>query len=148
MILDIFCIAFAYYLGVVLITDSVYSLSNYYIRRLSNTIIVSVIVYQVVFHHHHIRRFAASLSLLRNRAQILHRQHRILHKCSAISHHLYNENSMEAQKRQEGIIKRLFSYQESAAGLNDRHAKDCFGDAQNAELIQTRIKFVLYFDCA
>ena len=50
MILDIFCIAFAYYLGVVLITDSVYSLSNYYIRRLSNTIIVSVIVYQVVFH--------------------------------------------------------------------------------------------------
>ncbi len=50
IMLDIFCIAFAYYLGVVLITDSVYSLSDYYIRRLCNTILVSVIVYQVIFH--------------------------------------------------------------------------------------------------
>jgi len=50
IILDILCIAFAYYLGVVLITDSVFKLEMYYVRRLTQTIIVSVIVYQIVFH--------------------------------------------------------------------------------------------------
>lgn len=50
IILDIFCIAFAYYMGVVLITDSVFKLEPYYVRRLTQTIIVSVIVYQIVFH--------------------------------------------------------------------------------------------------
>ena len=50
IILDILCIAFAYYLGVVLITDSVFKLEAYYVRRLTQTIIVSVIVYQIVFH--------------------------------------------------------------------------------------------------
>ncbi len=50
ILLDILCIAFAYYLGVVLITDSVFKLDYYYSRRLVQTIIVSVIVYQIVFH--------------------------------------------------------------------------------------------------
>ncbi len=50
VLMDIFCIAFAYYLGVVLITDTVFKLKPYYTERLSKTIIVSVIVYQLVFH--------------------------------------------------------------------------------------------------
>ena len=50
VLMDIFCIAFAYYLGVVLITDSVYNINEYYSLRLSKSILVSVIVYQIVFH--------------------------------------------------------------------------------------------------
>lgn len=51
-ILDIFCIAFAYYLGVVLITGNIYIFdgTSYYPRRLTSTILVSVIVYQAIFH--------------------------------------------------------------------------------------------------
>ena len=52
VILDIFCIAFAYYLGVVLITGNIYVFNDkaYYAPRLTSSIIVSVIVYQVIFH--------------------------------------------------------------------------------------------------
>ena len=50
ILMDIFCIAFAYYLGVVLITDSIYNINQYYSVRLSKSILVSVIVYQIVFH--------------------------------------------------------------------------------------------------
>ena len=52
VILDIFCIAFAYYLGVVLITGNIYIFNDteYYAPRLTSSIIVSVIVYQVIFH--------------------------------------------------------------------------------------------------
>lgn len=50
VIMDIFCIAFAYYLGVVIITDTVFKIEPYYVKRLSQTILVSVIVYQAVFH--------------------------------------------------------------------------------------------------
>ena len=52
VILDIFCIAFAYYLGVVLITGNIYVFNDkaYYAPRLTSTIIVSVIVYQIIFH--------------------------------------------------------------------------------------------------
>ena len=48
-ILDIFCIVVAYYLGTVLITDSVLNLSEYYIARLFKTVLVSILVYQIVF---------------------------------------------------------------------------------------------------
>jgi FlaA1/EpsC-like NDP-sugar epimerase len=48
--MDIFCIAFAYYLGVVLITDSVFKLGDYYTRRLINSIVISTIIYQLIFH--------------------------------------------------------------------------------------------------
>ena len=47
--MDIFCIAFAYYLGTALITDRVLNFEYYYVRRLSRTIITSVMVYQIIF---------------------------------------------------------------------------------------------------
>lgn len=50
VLMDIFCIALAYYLGVVIITDTVFKIDPYYVKRLSQTILVSVIVYQAVFH--------------------------------------------------------------------------------------------------
>ncbi len=50
ILMDIFCIALAYYLGVVIITDTVFKIDPYYVKRLSQTITVSVIVYQAVFH--------------------------------------------------------------------------------------------------
>ena len=60
-ILDIFCIISAYYLGTVLITDSVLNLSDYYIGRLLKTVFVSIFVYQIVFRvskmYNHILRY-------------------------------------------------------------------------------------------
>jgi len=50
VLMDIFCIALAYYLGVVIITDTVFKLEPYYVKRLTQTILVSGIVYQIVFH--------------------------------------------------------------------------------------------------
>lgn len=49
--MDIVCIVLAYYMGVVLITqNSLFEIDSYYTRRLLNSIVVSVIVYQLVFH--------------------------------------------------------------------------------------------------
>lgn len=48
-ILDILCIIVAYYVGTILITDSVLNLSDYYVSRLIKTVVVSVVVYQIVF---------------------------------------------------------------------------------------------------
>ena len=60
-ILDVLCIIFAYYLGTVLITDSVLNLPGYYVSRLLKTVIVSIIVYQIVFRiakiYNHILRY-------------------------------------------------------------------------------------------
>ena len=60
-ILDILCIVIAYYLGTVLITDSVLNLSDYYIARLTKTVLVSIVVYQIVFRvakmYNHILRY-------------------------------------------------------------------------------------------
>ena len=50
MVLDIFCIAFAYYLGTILITDAVIKLPLYYVKKLLRTIAISIVVYQTVFH--------------------------------------------------------------------------------------------------
>ena len=49
MFLDMFCIAFAYYLGTVLITDSILNFDDYYIKRLTISIVTSVIVHYIVF---------------------------------------------------------------------------------------------------
>lgn len=49
MVVDILCIAFAYYLGTILITDSVIKLPMYYVKKLIRTIAISVVVYQIVF---------------------------------------------------------------------------------------------------
>ena len=60
-IVDIFCIAIAYYLGTVLITDSVFNFNAYYVKRLFITTITSAVVYQVIFRitkiYHHIIRY-------------------------------------------------------------------------------------------
>ena len=48
-ILDVLCIIVAYYVGTILITDSVLNLSDYYVSRLIKTVVVSVVVYQIVF---------------------------------------------------------------------------------------------------
>ena len=50
IIMDMFCIALAYYLGTVLITDTVFNFSDYYFQRLITTVVVSIFVYQFVFH--------------------------------------------------------------------------------------------------
>ncbi len=47
--LDILCIAFAYYSGIVLINNGSLLLDAYYTKRFLNTLIVSAIVYQFVF---------------------------------------------------------------------------------------------------
>ena len=49
-VMDILCIILAYYLGTVLITDSVLNWDKYYIERWSKTVIASVFVYQIIFH--------------------------------------------------------------------------------------------------
>ena len=46
---DIFCIAFAYILGTALVTDFFLDFNTYYLKRLSKTVLVSIIVYQVIF---------------------------------------------------------------------------------------------------
>ena len=48
--MDIFCIVFAYYLGTVLITETIVNFNQYYSVRLTRSILVSVFVYQIVFH--------------------------------------------------------------------------------------------------
>ncbi len=51
VLLDIACIVIAYYLGMVLVSESsVYKISGYYMDKFSKTIILSIIVYQLVFH--------------------------------------------------------------------------------------------------
>lgn len=51
ILMDIACIVLAYYMGVVLITpNSLFQIDSYYKRRLLNSIVVSVIIYQLVFH--------------------------------------------------------------------------------------------------
>ena len=49
-LMDMFCIAFAYFLGTVLITDFFLKFDMYYFKRLIITIVTSVIVYQIIFH--------------------------------------------------------------------------------------------------
>lgn len=48
--LDIMCIAFAYYIGIALVTDTFFNLSEYLTDRLIKSILMSIIVYQSVFH--------------------------------------------------------------------------------------------------
>lgn len=50
IILDCFCIVFAYYLGTVLITDSVLCFSDYYSKRLLTSIIGYIFIYEIIFH--------------------------------------------------------------------------------------------------
>lgn len=50
VILDVFCVIFAYCLGTALLTDFFREFSDYYKQRLFKTAAVSVIVYQFVFH--------------------------------------------------------------------------------------------------
>ena len=47
--LDILCIAFAYYSGIVLLNNGSLRLDTYYTRRFFNTLLISSIVYQIVF---------------------------------------------------------------------------------------------------
>ncbi len=47
--LDILCIAFAYYSGIVLLNNGSLRLDAYYTRRFFNTLLISSIVYQIVF---------------------------------------------------------------------------------------------------
>ncbi len=48
---DILCIAIAYFLGVLLVSeDTLFDISSYYANRLKGTIGLSIIVYQIVFH--------------------------------------------------------------------------------------------------
>lgn len=50
IVLDIACIAFAYYLGVVLMTPTaMFDISDYYTKRLFGTIMLTAIVYETVF---------------------------------------------------------------------------------------------------
>ena len=65
VILDICCIAVAYFLGVLLVSeDTLFNISEYYAYRLSRTVGISVIVYQIVFHitkrYKHIIRYEDS----------------------------------------------------------------------------------------
>ena len=51
IVTDILCIAVAYFLGVLLVSeDTLFNLSSYYANRLKGTIGLSIIVYQIVFH--------------------------------------------------------------------------------------------------
>lgn len=51
IVMDMLCIAAAYFLGVLLVSDdTLFNLSSYYANRLKGTIGLSIIVYQVVFH--------------------------------------------------------------------------------------------------
>ena len=51
IVADIMCIAVAYFLGVLLVSDdTLFNLSEYYLNRLKGTIGLSIIVYQVLFH--------------------------------------------------------------------------------------------------
>lgn len=51
IVLDILCIAVAYFFGVLLVSeDTLFNISSYYANRLAGTIGISVIVYQAVFH--------------------------------------------------------------------------------------------------
>ncbi len=47
---DIFCIAFAYFLGTALITDFFLNFDTYYLKRLMISIVTSILVYQIMFH--------------------------------------------------------------------------------------------------
>lgn len=50
VLLDCFCICFAYYLGTALITDSVLSFSEYYSGRLVTSTVFYIIIYEMIFH--------------------------------------------------------------------------------------------------
>ncbi len=50
IVLDCFCIVFAYYLGTALLTDSILSFSEYYSSRLMTSIICYTIIYEIIFH--------------------------------------------------------------------------------------------------
>ncbi len=51
ILLDIACIVIAYYLGMLLVSESsVFKISEYYMDKFSKTILISIIVYQIVFH--------------------------------------------------------------------------------------------------
>lgn len=50
MLLDSLCIAIAYYLGTVLITDTLVNFNEYYTTRMLKTIGLCIVVYQIVFH--------------------------------------------------------------------------------------------------
>ena len=51
IVADIMCIAIAYFLGVLLVSDdTLFNLSSYYANRLKGTVGLSIIVYQIVFH--------------------------------------------------------------------------------------------------
>lgn len=51
IVLDILCIALAYFLGVMLVSeDTLFNMSEYYTNRLARTVILSIVVYQLVFH--------------------------------------------------------------------------------------------------
>ena len=51
IVADIMCIAIAYFLGVLLVSeDTLFNISSYYANRLKGTIGISIVVYQLVFH--------------------------------------------------------------------------------------------------
>lgn len=50
IIIDCLCIIFAYYIGAVILQDSVYNFSNYYINKVSYTSILYIIIYEIIFH--------------------------------------------------------------------------------------------------
>ena len=51
IVLDILCIALAYFLGVMLVSeDTLFNMSEYYTNRLARTVTLSIVVYQLIFH--------------------------------------------------------------------------------------------------
>ena len=51
IVMDMLCIAVAYFFGVLLVSDdTLFNLSSYYANRLKGTVGLSIIVYQIVFH--------------------------------------------------------------------------------------------------
>lgn len=50
VVLDCFCIIFAYYFGTMLLTDSVLSFSDYYSSRLIKSIVWYIVIYETMFH--------------------------------------------------------------------------------------------------
>ncbi len=50
MVVDCFCVVVSYYLGTALLTDSVFSFSTYYSRRLVTSIVWYVFIYEILYH--------------------------------------------------------------------------------------------------
>ena len=50
IILDCLCIAFSYYIGAVILQDSLYNFSAYYVNKVIYTSLVYILIYEIIFH--------------------------------------------------------------------------------------------------